>query len=354
MIRIVAEIGSVHDGSFGNALRLIEAAAQAGADTVKFQTHIAEAESLASAPAPGYFGDEPRIAYFKRTGFSTEQWRGLAAHARSCKVAFLSSPFSLEAVELLEAVGVEAYKVPSGEVSNVPLLERIAATRKPVLLSSGMSDWKELDRAVALLKPACALTVLQCSTAYPCPPEQVGLNVLAEMRARYQVPVGFSDHTLGFAAALAAAALGATVIEKHFTFSRRMYGSDAKNSMEPQDFAVLCGSLHEVWRMAAHPVDKADLRPYAEMKRIFEKSVVTACALKAGTVLARDMLAFKKPGEGIPAADYAALLGRRLRADLPADHKGASSRPCARSPRIRRSSCKWWSAPRRCSTATAR
>ncbi len=321
MMRIIAEIGSVHDGSLGNALRLIDAAAEAGADTVKFQTHIAEAESLADAPAPGYFSDEPRIAYFKRTAFTPEQWRKLAAHAASRKVTFLSSPFSLEAVDLLESVGVEAYKVPSGEVSNLPLLERIAATKKPTLLSSGMSDWRELDQAVAVLKPACALTVLQCSSAYPCPPEQVGLNVLREMRERYKVPVGFSDHTLGFAAALAAAALGATAIEKHFTFSRQMYGSDAKNSMEPEDFRVLCRSLRDIWSMAAHPVDKNDISPYAEMKRIFEKSVVTARALRAGTVIARDMLAFKKPGDGIPAAEYASLVGRKLRADLPADHK---------------------------------
>ncbi|MGH8704620.1 MAG: N-acetylneuraminate synthase family protein [Burkholderiales bacterium] len=324
MIRIIAEIGSVHDGSFGNALRLIDAAAEAGADTVKFQTHIAEAESLPGAPAPGYFGDEPRIAYFKRTGFSPEQWQKLARHAEHAKVAFLSSPFSLEAVDLLEGVGVRGYKVPSGEVSNLPLLERIARTKKPTLLSSGMSDWAELDRAVAVLKPACELTVLQCSTAYPCPPEQVGLNVIGEMRSRYGVPVGLSDHTAGFAAALAAAALGATVIEKHFAFSRLMYGSDARHSMEPQDFKAFCQALHEVWRMNASPVDKNDLTPYADMKRIFEKSVVTARALKAGTKLAADMLAFKKPGDGIPAAEYRSLVGRKLRKDLPADHKLAA------------------------------
>jgi N-acetylneuraminate synthase len=324
MIRIIAEIGSVHDGSFGNALRLIDAAAQAGADAVKFQTHIAEAESLPDAPAPGYFSDEPRIAYFRRTGFSAEQWKKLARHAEEAKVTFLSSPFSLEAVDLLEDVGVKAYKVPSGEVTNVPLLERIARTKKPVLLSSGMSNWVELDRAVAVLKPACALTVLQCSTAYPCPPEQVGLNVIAEMRSRYSVPVGLSDHTAGFAAAVAAAALGATVIEKHFAFSRLMYGSDAKHSMEPGDFRALCQALHEVWRMNSSPVDKDDVAPYADMKRIFQKSVVTARALKAGTRLSADMLSFKKPGDGIPAAQCRSLLGRTLRHDLPKDHKLAA------------------------------
>ena len=321
MMRIIAEIGSVHDGSLGNALRLIDAAAEAGADTVKFQTHIAEAESLADAPAPGYFSDEPRIAYFKRTGFTPEQWRKLAAHAAARGATFLSSPFSLEAVDLLEAVGVQAYKVPSGEVSNLPLLERIAATGKPVLLSSGMSNWAELDAAVSALRPGGPITILQCTSAYPCPPEQVGLNVIGEMRERYRLEVGFSDHTLGFAAALAAAAQGATVIEKHFTFSRLMYGSDAKNSMEPADFRVLCRSLHEVWAMMGHPVDKDDIAPYADMKRIFEKSVVTAAPVRAGATLTRELLAFKKPGDGIPARDYRRLVGRRAKRDLPADHK---------------------------------
>ena len=321
MNRIIAEIGSVHDGSLGNALRLIDAAAEAGADAVKFQTHLAEAESLADAPSPGYFSDEPRIAYFKRSGFTAEQWKKLARQAQAAKVVFLSSPFSIEAVDLLEDVGVSAYKIPSGEVTNVPLLERVAATRKPALLSSGMSDWSELDRAVAILKPACELTVLQCSSAYPCPPEQVGLNVLAEMRGRYGTAVGLSDHTLGIAAAVAAAALGATVIEKHFTFSRLMYGSDAKHSMEPEDFKRFCEALREVWRMQTSPVDKDDVSPYTEMKRIFQKSVVAARALRAGTVLTRDMLAFKKPGDGIPASQYRTLLGSKLRRDVPADSK---------------------------------
>jgi N-acetylneuraminate synthase len=321
MIGIIAEIGSVHDGSFGNALRLIDAAAESGADTVKFQTHLAEAESLPDAPAPAYFSDEPRIAYFKRTGFALDQWKRLAAHAAGRGVAFVSSPFSIEAVDLLEQVGVAAYKIPSGEVSNLPLLERIAATGKPALLSSGMSDWTELDAAVAALKPGGPLTVMQCSSAYPCPPEKVGLNVIREMADRYGTPVGFSDHTTGLAAPIAAAALGASVIEKHFTFSRLMYGSDAKHSMEPEDFRIMADALRAIWRMLEHPVNKADTAPYRDMKRIFEKSLVTAVPVHAGTLLTRDLLAFKKPGDGIPARRYRDVVGRRVRRDLLADHK---------------------------------
>lgn len=320
-VQIIAEVGSVHDGSFGNAGRLIEAAAACGVDAVKFQTHIAEAESLASAPSPGYFSAEPRLAYFARTAFTPAQWRDLKAICGRCGVAFLSSPFSLEAVDLLEEVGVASYKIPSGEVTNLPLLERVAASGKPVLLSSGMSDWQELDRAVECLGGGGPLTVMQCSSAYPCPPERVGLNVLAELRERYGLPVGFSDHSRGLAAALAAVALGASVIEKHFTFSRLMYGSDASNATEPDEFAELVAMIRELEAMLAHPVDKDDVTAYRDMKRIFEKSVVTARPVAAGTVLSDADLAFKKPGDGISAGRYRDVLGRRAARDLPADHQ---------------------------------
>ena len=259
MTTIIAEIGSVHDGSFGNACQLVKVAAAAGADVAKFQTHIAEAETLRDAPAPAYFRGEPRWEYFKRTAFSEQQWMGIKLACENAKIEFLSSPFSEQAVDLLERVGVGSYKIPSGEVTNLPLLERIAATGKPVYLSSGMSNWAELDAAVAVLRKGGPLSVMQCASAYPCEPERAGLNVICEMARRYGLPVGFSDHVEGFAAALAAAALGATVIEKHLTFSRQMYGSDAANGMEPSDFEKYCRGLRDVWSMTGHPVDKDDL-----------------------------------------------------------------------------------------------
>jgi N-acetylneuraminate synthase len=322
--QIIAEIGSVHDGSFGNAGKLIESAAAAGADVVKFQTHLAEAETLADAPMPPYFRGEPRMDYFRRTAFSPAQCRELIRVAESVGVLWISSPFSLEAVDILEDLGMPVYKIPSGEVSNLPLHEKIAATGKPVLLSSGMSSWAELDRAVAVYRAAGnPLTVLQCTTEYPTPPERVGLNVLEEIRRRYGVPAGFSDHTRDLAAPIAAAALGATVIEKHFAFSRLMYGSDARHSLEPGEFRQMADAIRAVWTMLNHPVDKSAVGAYADMKRIFEKSIVSARPLAAGAVLAAEDLAFKKPGDGIPTADYPGLLGRRLRHAVPADHKFA-------------------------------
>lgn len=318
---LIAEIGSVHDGSFGNALRLIDLATECGADIVKFQTHIAIAETLLDAPKPEYFSTEGRFEYFERTAFSLDQWCGLVKRAKEREIGFLSSPFSIEAVDLLEEAGVNFYKIPSGEVTNRPFLERIAATGKPVFLSSGMSSWGELDSAVETLRTGGPLTVMQCTSMYPCPVDRVGLNVIAEMRERYGVPVGFSDHTLGIAAPIAAAALGATVIEKHLTFSRRMYGSDAPHSVEPSEFTMLAEVLRDAWEILDNPVDKADLSPYLKMKRVFEKSIVTARPIAAGLAIVRDDLAFKKPGDGLSASSYEAWLGRRTLRSLPADHK---------------------------------
>lgn len=316
---IIAEIGSVHDGSLGNAGKLIELAASCGATAVKFQTHIAEAETLANAPAPSYFKAEPRMEYFRRTGFDRAGWQQLKDIADAAGIAFLSSPFSIEAVHLLEEIGMEAYKIPSGEVTNIPMLEEIAALGKPVLLSSGMSNWAELDAAVAVFDGKCPFVVMQCSSAYPCPPEQVGLNVLAEMKQRYGTAIGFSDHTLGVAASMAAASLGAVVIEKHFTFSKHMYGSDAKHSMEPTEFSQFADGLNAIWAMLSNPVDKDDISPYGDMKDIFQKSIVAAADLTAGTRLEAAHLAFKKPGTGIPASRYGEILGRILNRDCNAD-----------------------------------
>jgi N-acetylneuraminate synthase len=317
---IIAEAGSVHDGSFGNAQKLIELATSCGADAVKFQTHLASAETLRNAPMPQYFKGEPRYEYFERTGFSIAQWKQLAAFAKTNNIEFLSSPFSVEAVALLEEVGIGKYKIPSGEVSNIPLLEAVAETGKPVLLSSGMSNWEELDRAVATIRRRHdRLCVMQCTSAYPCHPERVGLNVLAEIRDRWQVEAGYSDHTLENFACFAAVSLGATVIEKHMTFSRRMYGSDAPHSAEPSQFMELVRGVREISAILEHPVIKDDIGSYSEMKRIFEKSVVSLCRIPAGATITAEMISVKKPGDGIPAARFQEVIGSVAKVDIAPD-----------------------------------
>lgn len=309
---IIAEVGSVHDGSFGNALCLINAAAECGVDAVKFQTHIPEAETLPDAPMPAFFKGEPRFQYFKRTGFTLEQWQRIKERCDQCSVMFLSSPFSEAAVELLEQVGIQQYKIPSGEISNLPMLEKIAKLGKPVLLSSGMSSWAELDAAVQTVRNfQSPITVLQCTSEYPCAYERVGLNVLAEMQKRYGLPVGLSDHTLTSYATFAAVTLGATVIERHFAFSRKMYGSDARHSLEPGEMADLVRGIRAIETMLAAKIDKAETSSFVEMKRVFEKSLVVLRDIPAGTVLAREMIGIKKPGTGIPPVRLKEVIGKR-------------------------------------------
>ena len=314
---MIAEAGMNHDGSLGNAIRFAEVAAECGADAVKFQLHDADAETTRDAPSPPYFQHETRWEYFRRTAFTDEQWATLKEACDRAEIEFLCSVFSVEAVERLEQLGVRRYKIGSGEVTNLELVRRVGATGRPVLLTSGMSSWAELDAAVAAA--GNDVTVLQCTSSYPTPPERVGLNVLAELRERYGRPVGLSDHSLGNYAAYAAVALGAVVIEKHFTLSKEGYGPDAALALEPDELEDLVEGVREIETMLANPVDKDDLEPFAEMKRVFEKSVVAVASIPAGGTIEREMLAAKKPGTGIPAARLEEVVGRIARAEIAAD-----------------------------------
>jgi N-acetylneuraminate synthase len=317
-VYVIAEAGMNHDGSLGNAIRMVEVAAEAGADAVKFQLHDAAAESTRDAPSPPYFQHESRWEYFRRTSFTDDQWRRIKEACDAAGIDFVCAPFSLEALERLERVGVARYKIGSGEVTNLELIRRSAATGKPVLVSSGMSTWEELDGAVEAAGQNAA--VLQCTSAYPTPPERVGLNLIAELRERYRKPVGFSDHSLGPYAAFAAVALGAEIVEKHFTLSREMYGPDAALALEPDELGELVDGIREISDILAAPVDKdAEAAALHGMKEIFEKSVVSAREIPAGAVISREMLAAKKPGTGIPAARLDDVVGRRAAVAIAAD-----------------------------------
>jgi N,N'-diacetyllegionaminate synthase len=316
-VSIIAEAGMNHDGSLGNAIRMAEVAAECGADAVKFQLHEARAETTRDAPSPPYFRHESRWEYFERTSFNDEQWATLKEACDQVGIEFLCSVFSLEALWRLETLGVRRHKIPSGEVTNLELIRATAGTGKPVLLSSGMSSWSELDAAFDAAGDE--VTVLQCTSAYPTAPERVGLNLLDELRERYGRPVGFSDHSVGPNACLAAVALGAAVIEKHFTLSKELYGPDAALALEPHELEELCDGVREIETMLASPVDKDDVEPFAEMKEVFEKSVVTTREIPAGVVIEREMLAAKKPGTGIPAWMLPEVIGRKARVDIAAD-----------------------------------
>jgi N,N'-diacetyllegionaminate synthase len=316
---VVAEIGNNHDGNMGQAKALIDAAAEAGADAVKFQTHIADAEMLPSTPTPPHF-DEPRYAFTKRMELSREDHVNLKAAAEEHGLLFFSSPFSVQAVELLEEVGVPVYKIASGEVTNPPVVEAVAATGRPVLLSTGMSGIEEIDTAVAILRAAGSpFVLLQCTSTYPARPEDVNLRAMQALGERFDCPVGLSDHTPDIYTAIAAVALGAVCVEKHFTLSRRLYGPDHHASLEPDDLRRLVAGVRQV--EAALGTGEKERDPALDPARAtFEKSVVTTTPVQEGAVIEASMLTTKRPGNGIPAARLRELVGRRTARALEANH----------------------------------
>jgi len=320
---IIGEVAQAHDGSLGLAHAYIDAIARAGAGAVKFQTHIAAAESTPAEPWRVKFSpqDESRYAYWKRMEFTGKQWIELKRHADERGLLFLSSPFSVEAVELLERVGVTAWKIASGEVTGSTLFERMAATKLPMLLSTGMSTLEEIDGAVQRIKQhKLPLVILQCTTAYPCPPEEVGLNMIPLFRDRYQTAVGLSDHSGTIYPGLAAATLGISALEVHVTLSREMYGPDVAASVTTAELRQLVDGVRFIEKMTAHPVDKdavaGKLQP---LRRMFGKSIVARRDLPAGTRLTKEHIALRKPGHGLPEDKLDVVLHRTLRVALPAN-----------------------------------
>jgi N,N'-diacetyllegionaminate synthase len=313
---IIGEVALAHDGSLGFAHAFIDAIASAGADAVKFQTHSAPAESTAREPWRVRFSpqDASRYDYWTRTAFTEPQWLGLKRHAEHHGLLFISSAFSLAAVDMLERIGVAAWKLASGNLTDLALIDRIAGGTLPVMVSTGMSPIDEIDTVIARLRArGTRVAVLQCTSQYPCPPEKIGLNLLADFRARYGCPVGLSDHSGTIFPSLAAATLGAEILEVHVTLSREMFGPDVPASITTTELCQLVEGVRFIERMRASPVDKdmaaADLAP---MRTIFGKSIVFASALPAGTVLRASDLAFKKAGGGIPPARLPEIVGRRL------------------------------------------
>ena len=320
---IIAEVAQAHDGSLNTAHAYLDAIADAGADAIKFQTHIAAAESTKeetfrkSSP----WIEESKAEFWTRTGFTEEQWAGLFLHTSERNLIFLCSPFSVEAMEMLERVGVAAWKIASGEVTNFQMFEGMAETKKPIFLSAGMSDWAEQDRVVSFIQGLGApLALFQCTTAYPCPPEEVGLNLIAELRERYSTPVGLSDHTGAIYSSLAAASLGADMLEVHITLSRELYGTSVDASLTTSELGQLVEGVRAIERMQSNPVDKdAMAASKAHLRPVFFRSVVAREGMAKGTILEKSHMTTKKPGTGISAEKLNDLVGRELLRDVQAD-----------------------------------
>jgi len=319
---VIGEVAQAHDGSLGTAHAYIDAIAKAGAGAVKFQTHIASAESTPQEPWRVRFSyqDASRYEYWKRMEFTEEQWLGLKRHAEEKGLEFLSSPFSLEAARMLLRIGMKAWKVASGEVGNAPLFAFMAETRLPMMISTGMSAIGEIDAAVARVQSAgVPLAVMQCTSAYPCPPEKVGLNMLEIFRSRYACAVGLSDHSGTIFPGLAAATLGAELLEVHVTFSKECFGPDVPASITTAELKTLVEGVRFNERMRASAVDKNKMaEEMAPLRDLFTKSIVAEVDLPSGAVLTPEALSVKKPGTGIPADRLPSMIGRRLRRPLAA------------------------------------
>ena len=315
-IFIIAEAGVNHNGSIVLAKQLIEVAANADADAVKFQTFIAEEVVSTDAPKAEYQKQttdtsETQLDMIKKLELSKEDHQELMDYAEQKNIMFLSTPFDERSVDLLVELEVPLIKISSGEMTNHPFLKYIAKKGLPIILSTGMSTLEEVAEAVSVIKKAGYkdLTLLHCTSNYPARVEDCNLLAMKTMADRFGVPVGYSDHTPGIYVALAAAAMGACLIEKHFTLDKNLLGPDHRASLEPVELEEMVRGIRLVEKAQGSPV-KAPVESELEVRDVARKSIVSKVDIPVGTVITEDMLAFKRPGIGISPKDSNMLIGK--------------------------------------------
>lgn len=320
---VIAEVAQAHDGSLGFAHSFIDVVADAGADAVKFQTHLADQESTRDEQfrVPFSYEDASRFDYWRRMEFSYAQWQGLAEHAQSRNLIFLSSCFSAEAVRWMRQLNIKAWKVGSGEAFTPDLLDEMLKGGEPILLSTGLSSYQDISDAVQRIeKHGSQLALLQATTRYPTSYREIGLNVLDELVRRFELPVGLSDHSGTIWPSVAAMARGAALIEVHIAFHKSQFGPDTRASITPDELKALTDARDAITEMQENPIDKDMLaRDERSTRQTFGKSLAPREALVAGTVLRADHLALKKPGNGLPHERLQEVVGRRLKHDVGAD-----------------------------------
>lgn len=324
-IFIIAEAGDNHNGNLENALKLVDKAAEAGADCVKFQTFVTEKVISRHAEMAEYqkqnIGvEESQFDMVKKLELSFEDFRQIQAYCRTKGILFLSTPFDLPSIAFLNDIGVPFFKIPSGEITNYPYLAAIGRTHKDVVLSTGMCTMEEIREAIAVLEEngAGRMTLLHCNTEYPTPYEDVNLNAMETMRAVFGKEVGYSDHTLGIEVPVAAAALGAVIIEKHFTLDKDMEGPDHKASLEPEELAAMIKAVRNI----ETALGSSEKKPSpSELKNLAaaRKSIVARRNIRQGELLTEENLAVKRPGAGISPMRYPDVLGTRAVRDFKAD-----------------------------------
>ena len=324
-VLIIAEAGVNHNGNLDLALKMVDEAKRAGADIVKFQTAIPEKVISKYADKAEYQkkttgNEESQLEMCKRIHLKLSDYDIIKKYCEEVGIEFLSTPFDLESIDYLEKLGMRLWKIPSGEITNLPYLIKIAKTGRPVIMSTGMAELNEVEEAVNVLKEngAGEITLLHCTTEYPAPFESVNLRAMNTLREKFGTEVGYSDHTVGFEAAVAAAVLGASVIEKHFTLNHNMEGPDHKASLEPEEFEVMVNNIRLIEKALGDGVKQP---AEAEKKNIAiaRKSIVAARDIKKGEVLTEDNITVKRPGSGISPMKWFEVLGTEAVRDFGED-----------------------------------
>jgi N,N'-diacetyllegionaminate synthase len=326
-VLIIAEAGVNHNGDIDVAKRLIDVAAGAGADLVKFQTFNADrlvTENASKADYQKLAGDNNESQHFmlRKMELTEAMHHELIAHCALRGIDFFSTGFDIESINLLVSLGQELFKIPSGEITNLPYLRHIGKLRKEVILSTGMSSMDEIESAINALEdsgtPRASITVLHCTTSYPAPMSDINLHAMQSIRSKFGVDVGYSDHTLGIEISLAAVALGATVIEKHFTLDRTLPGPDHKASLEPEELKYMIAGIRNIEEALGDGLKR--LMPSEVNNRdIARKSVVARLPIISGQVLNEENLTTKRPGTGISPMDWDDLIGKKSHRDYSVD-----------------------------------
>lgn len=322
---IIAEAGVNHNGSLELALKLVDAAKASGADAVKFQTFRADLLATRSAHKAAYqertvSKSESQFEMLQRLQLDAEAHRRILEHCRQLGMEFLSSPFDADSADLLDSLGVKTFKIPSGEITNIPFLEHLARKGKPLILSTGMSTLGEVEAAVNVIRrtQSVPLTLLQCVTEYPAPYDSVNLRAMLTLQQAFGVPVGYSDHTTGIEIAVAAVAIGAEVIEKHYTLDRSLSGPDHAASLEPDELKAMVTAIRHVEAALGDGI-KAPTACELSNRGVARKSVVARHSMSKGHVLSTEDLAVKRPGTGLPPDAIGNLVGRTLHTDVEED-----------------------------------
>ena len=324
---IIAEAGVNHNGSLELARKLVEKAREAGADCVKFQTFLASEAVSRFAQKAQYQKEtvpqgESQLEMVKRLELSFQAFEELKVYCEQVGIDFLSTPFDLPSIDFLHGLGVPFWKIPSGEITNLPYLLKIARTGRPVVLSTGMSRVEEIERAVNLLREHGTpdITLLHCNTEYPTPFSDVNLQAMKTLKERFHCPVGYSDHTQGIEIPIAAVAMGAAIIEKHFTLDRTMKGPDHRASLEPEELKAMVTAIRHIEQAMGDGIKQPS--PSEEKNiSVARKSIVARCTIAKGEILTENNLTTKRPGDGISPMEWFEVLGTTAVRDFQPDEK---------------------------------